>query len=407
MQRNLIALAAAACLVSGCAETRLFTSVSETFGWGEKKTLHATAQNPAVEIVCMWQPAQGRGPNGLPVRGLAGQLMFFTRREPTPVIVDGDVRIYLFDNRGTAEQQAKPIHQQDHPAAQWQAYLQNGNVGPSYHLFVPYVPGGHYQVECTVQARFTPREPGRAVYSELASVTLPGTIEEKPPLQLAATSPPAESRPSTMVRSITAADMRAAIERARNVPAQTAAAAPTQPDVNMTSPYAVQQASAQVPAPADPSTERLDRMEKLLEQLIGREMTGAPQQLPPAVPAHAAPLPVPTAAPASAHPPEVERVRFQMRSRQPLGNTATPMPSQQQPIAHPLAEAAPHPLAAAAPHPLAHEAQQPLAAGAYEPHVMAPQAHPLEAGTTMIAPSPAQTDWKSSSVSYQLPVLAE
>ena len=36
------------------------------------------------------EPARGRGPNGMPTRGMAGQLMFFTRSNPSPVAVDGD-----------------------------------------------------------------------------------------------------------------------------------------------------------------------------------------------------------------------------------------------------------------------------------------------------------------------------
>lgn len=151
-----------------------------TFSFLPKHYVHATPQNPACELVCLWQPAKGTGANGLPARGVAGRLMFFNRKDSTPVIVDGDVRIYLFDNQGTPEEMARPIHQFDFRAADWQNFLQITTLGPAYNVFIPYVKGGHQQVECTLQVRLTPPEGGQPLYSDMTSVTLPGTIENRP-----------------------------------------------------------------------------------------------------------------------------------------------------------------------------------------------------------------------------------
>ncbi|MFN3158973.1 MAG: hypothetical protein ACE37I_06645 [Rubinisphaera brasiliensis] len=175
--RLLILSAVAGCLLpSGCAS--LPASMPRMPWAAEKEEMEfATAREPAAEVVCVWQPARGKGLNGVPSRGVGGQLMFFTRSKAEPVAVEGDVRIYLFDNQGTVQEQAQPIHQFDFPAEQWSSYLAMGNLGPSYNIFIPYTRGGHKQVECTLQVLFKPKD-GPAVYSDLASMTLPGILED-------------------------------------------------------------------------------------------------------------------------------------------------------------------------------------------------------------------------------------
>ena len=175
--RLLILSAVVGCLLpSGCAS--LPASMPRMPWAAEKEEMEfATAREPAAEIVCVWQPARGKGLNGVPTRGVGGQLMFFTRSKAEPVAVEGDVRIYLFDNQGTVQEQAQPIHQFDFPAEQWSSYLAMGNLGPSYNVFIPYTRGGHKQVECTLQVLFKPQD-GPAVYSDLASMTLPGVLED-------------------------------------------------------------------------------------------------------------------------------------------------------------------------------------------------------------------------------------
>lgn len=153
----------------GCADLIPFTGFHEA-------PPKATPQAPAAEMVCLWQAAKGPGLNGMPTRGLAGQIMFFTRHNASPVMVDGDVRIYLFDNHGTPAEQARPIHQFDCSAAEWSRYLKGNTLGMTYAVFVPYVRGGSDHAECTVQVRFTPKA-GPVLYSDMATVTLPGKMD--------------------------------------------------------------------------------------------------------------------------------------------------------------------------------------------------------------------------------------
>ncbi len=165
-----------------CLILLLSTVGCSTLDWGKWKKsefVEASAKNPASEVFCIWQPAEGKDMKGMPTRGFAGQILFFTRSSPAPVAVEGDVRVYVFDDQGTEEERSKPIHQFDFPALAWNSYLQKSNIGVGYHLFIPYTRKGHHEARCTLRVRFAPKD-GSAIYSEAADVTLNGTKKEKP-----------------------------------------------------------------------------------------------------------------------------------------------------------------------------------------------------------------------------------
>lgn len=154
--------------LSGCTTTSLFSKFTN-----KQKFPKATAANPAVRCLCLWEPAEGTGVDNLPARGVSGQIFFFTRGGASAVEVDGDVRIYLFDDQGSAEVQAQPLHQFDFMAGTWQAHLTSTQFGPAYQLFVPYSRKGRHQAELALRVRLTPSS-GSPLYSDIANVVLPG-----------------------------------------------------------------------------------------------------------------------------------------------------------------------------------------------------------------------------------------
>jgi hypothetical protein len=155
-------------VLSGCTTTSLFSKLAH-----KQKFPKATADNPAVRCLCLWEPSEGTGVDNKPSRGVSGQIFFFTRGGASSVEVDGDVRIYLFDDEGSADAQAQPLHQFDFLAGSWKAHLTSTQFGPAYQLFVPYSRKGHHQAELALRVRHTPPN-GAPLYSDLARVTLPG-----------------------------------------------------------------------------------------------------------------------------------------------------------------------------------------------------------------------------------------
>lgn len=138
----------------------------------------ATARNPAIRIVCLWEPAEGRDPKGVPCKGFAGQVLFLTS-SALPVSVEGDIRVYLFDDQGTAEDQAKPLHQFDFDSGAWSQHYSYGTLGPAYNVFIPYMRRGMNDATCALRVRLTPKT-GPAIFSDMTSIKLLGFENRKP-----------------------------------------------------------------------------------------------------------------------------------------------------------------------------------------------------------------------------------
>ncbi|HID23871.1 MAG TPA: hypothetical protein EYP14_15935, partial [Planctomycetaceae bacterium] len=171
---RLFGIAALLFLVPGCA----------ALSWlhpDESDLVVADAQHPVERIICIWQPAEGHGLDGLPCRGFAGQIFFFTRGLPTPVVANGEVEIFVFDDQGSPEEQAKPVHEFEFTQEAWTALLQKTQLGPAYSLFVPYTRKGWHEAHCALLVRLKAVD-GPTVTSDMAYVMLPGV---RPPDRMA------------------------------------------------------------------------------------------------------------------------------------------------------------------------------------------------------------------------------
>ena len=139
----------------------------------EKKIPKASAADPVVQVLCLWQQAEGRDPEGYPCKGFSGQILFLSNKAATPVQCDGDVRIYLFDDQGDTEAQAKPLRQFDFDSGSWDVHLTKTSLGPTYSVFVPYVRRGVKDANCALRVRLKPKS-GPVVFSDLSNMPLNG-----------------------------------------------------------------------------------------------------------------------------------------------------------------------------------------------------------------------------------------
>lgn len=164
MFRSMILLTLLSC---GCSSIPMFSRA---------KYVEADARHPIMEVLCVWEAAEGRGIDNLPSRGFGGQILFFASGHKEPVKVHGDVRIYVFDEEGVDGDSSKPLHQFDFPAEVWNTYLRPSNLGATYQIFIPYTRKGLHSAKCTLRVRITP-EDGLPIYSRMATIPLSG-IEE-------------------------------------------------------------------------------------------------------------------------------------------------------------------------------------------------------------------------------------
>lgn len=187
-------------IISGIGCTLLFLSgcAGPTFHWlrGENKDDVPTHHGPIAEIISIWQPAEGTGLNNVPARGFAGQVLFLAPGGDAPVRVEGDVRVYVFDDQGTAEERSKPIHQFDFPAKVWDSFAHKGSLGLAYHVFIPYTKSGDHMADCTIRIRLTPTN-GPVRFSDGVRVRLVGHV----PDQTATATPPAPKSPQHVLQT--------------------------------------------------------------------------------------------------------------------------------------------------------------------------------------------------------------
>lgn len=237
----------------------------------------ATARNPVSQIVCIWEPSEGRDPDGRPCRGVAGQILFLAGRGSMPVQMEGDVRIYVFDDQGSLEDQSKPLHQFDFDSVSWSRHLTKGTLGPTYSVFVPYTRRGTQEANVALRVRLT-TEDSPAVFSDLASVPLGGnkkTDKKEAELEAAFDEAKAASEANAQaMRRTTTISLNGTAATPK--PRVTADSAVTQAVASGKPSRAVQQAAYEEDAaPVDPNAQRVEELEQLVRQLLDQQQTSA------------------------------------------------------------------------------------------------------------------------------------
>jgi hypothetical protein len=272
----------------------------------------ASARNPAIKIVCLWEPAEGRDPKGMPCQGFAGQILFLTGKS-LPVSVEGDVKVYLFDDHGTAEEQGKPLHEFNFDSEAWAQHYSYGSLGPCYNVFIPYMRKGASDATCALRLRLTPPEnQGPALFSEMTSIELFGYGDAKK-------GPAKSSTSDSRVEQTTPEDLTSTNNRRRtttivlNAKDGVPGNATENPKVAPKS--AIQQASYEVDdvKPLTESDARMAQLEQMVQQLQALQQTQpVPATKPPAPKLPAAPPRLLDEAPVQQ--PAENRTRIKMRS---------------------------------------------------------------------------------------------
>ena len=260
--------------LTGCSSLAL-----STWNWQHSRQF-ATEKKPAVEVVALWEPAEGKGLDGLPTRGFAGQLLFFQHNNTSPVYVKGEVMIYLYDDQGQLSDQSKPIHQFKFDSGAWQVHAVESTLGPAYQVFIPYVRKGKEQTECALRVKLTQNQ-APEVYSRMVSVKLAGNkrpVESaQTDIQSQASTPKAEE----VVTVETLARRKAGKQLELAADLKKAAVVPVEQPV-------IQQVAAETVVTAEQATVaddrdlRIRRLEDQLSQLLNERKQPVPVRKQPA-----------------------------------------------------------------------------------------------------------------------------
>ena len=163
--------------ISGCSSTFVKTSTSIMKSPMTAFT-NARRPKPVSRILCLWEAAEGQGLDEKPSRGFAGQIMFFSPGEPSPVKVNGIVRIYEYVDFDDSLSEHQPIHEFIFDDGGWNAHRTESTLGETYNVFLPYVlKDGRHNV-CALRVEFE-SEDGRKVSSPYTEVTLASKTTRK------------------------------------------------------------------------------------------------------------------------------------------------------------------------------------------------------------------------------------
>jgi hypothetical protein len=167
---------AVACIGTGCSGPNAFTltgvseSFKRSFGMGDKPT------GPIHRIDTIWKAAKGHDMNGMPCRGAAGQILFFSAGSAVPVKLagEGQVKIYVFDDLGKPAERGKPLHIFKFDLGAWTSYLRvGGQLGPTYNVFIPYTRDVVTSAQMSIVVALEPKR-GMRISSDSTTVALPG-----------------------------------------------------------------------------------------------------------------------------------------------------------------------------------------------------------------------------------------
>jgi hypothetical protein len=180
-------------------------------------------------MVCTWTDTVRTQPGIKAERGFGGRIMFYEKDEKKPILVDGQLIVYAFDETGREPTDNKPTRRYVFPADQIPVHMSKNEFGASYSFFLPWDEAGGPRTEVSLICRFQPAD-GPVIASEQTRQVLPGTLvaattgPQKPP-QLPAGVP---SKPAQMTLQALQAQ-RAEDQRAQQAIYEAAAPATMQP----------------------------------------------------------------------------------------------------------------------------------------------------------------------------------
>ncbi len=129
------------------------------------------------KILAIWTDTVLTQPNRRPIRGFGGRLMFYDGKAETPILVEGTLVVYTFDETGRKPSDVRPDRKYVITREQLPAHYSKSKIGHSYSVWIPWDEAGGVQKEITLIVRFEPKA-GAAVVGDPCRELLPGVIPQ-------------------------------------------------------------------------------------------------------------------------------------------------------------------------------------------------------------------------------------
>ena len=116
------------------------------------------AVGDAARMVGTWTDTVLHQSGKKPQRGFGGRLIFYGKEAEKPVLVDGQLVIYAFDETNREPTDNKPTRRYVFPPDQMSRRMSKTELGPSYSFWLPWDEVGGPQTEISLIARFEPKD---------------------------------------------------------------------------------------------------------------------------------------------------------------------------------------------------------------------------------------------------------
>jgi hypothetical protein len=127
---------------------------------------------------CVWTNTVLQRPGKAGVRGFGGRILFHHEEQKDPVLVNGQLTVYAFDDENSNADDAAPEKKYIFPAVNLPKHWSQSALGHSYSFWLPWDEVGGRQRQISLIARFEDLS-GKNVMSSLAHLTLPGKTPER------------------------------------------------------------------------------------------------------------------------------------------------------------------------------------------------------------------------------------
>lgn len=226
------ALVGVCCCRTANAEWKVPNAINPRKHWPFKKSDEPQLGTP-IRVVGTWVDTTMSKPGEKPQRGFGGRLTFYEVDEDKPILVEGQLVVYAFDETGRAPTDTRPTRRYVFPAEQIPLHMSKSKIGASYSFWLPWDEVGGRQTEVSLISRFEPKE-GAVICSEQTRHLLPGLIA--PEGALAKQDPPKlpEGIPSRPPRADVLREIADEANGVRLASYESAAAAPIEAPQHMT-----------------------------------------------------------------------------------------------------------------------------------------------------------------------------
>jgi hypothetical protein len=141
--------------------------------WGDDGPEEGTP----VRLVGTWTDTVLHQSGKAPQRGFGGRLIFYGEDSNDPILVDGQLVVYAFDETNREPTDNKPTRRYVFPPDQVARRMSQSELGPSYSFWLPWDEAGGPQTEVSLIARFQPKD-GAVVIGEQTRHLLPGELAQ-------------------------------------------------------------------------------------------------------------------------------------------------------------------------------------------------------------------------------------